>query len=56
MALRCLVQSQSAKTLSSVLSVTPYNRRRVSGQLLEKFKEVYGSPEGVSVDNLLEVM
>ena len=54
MALRCLVQSQSAKTLWSV--VTQYTRRRVSGQLLEKFKEVYGSPEGISVDNLLRVI
>ena len=51
LSLRCL---QSAKTLWSV--VTPYTRRTVSGQPVEKFKKVYGSSKGVSVDNLFEVI
>ena len=56
MALRRLVQSQSTKILLSVPSTTLCDRRRVSGQLQEKFSKVYGSPEGISVDTVLQVI
>ena len=40
------------------VSIVPrlFGRRGVSGQVMEKFKKVYGSPEGISIDNLLQVI
>ena len=56
MALRCVLARVrlSAKTLS----VTLCNRRRLCGQLEEKFKKEYGSQEGISisVDSVLQVI
>ena len=40
------------------VSIVPrfFGRRGVSGQVMEKFKKAYGSPEGISIDNLLQVI
>lgn len=51
MALRRVVQKLSTQTFSTVC-----NRRGLSGQLLEKFRKVYGSHEGIPVDTILQVI
>ena len=40
------------------ISIAPrlYGRRTVSGQVIEKFKKIYGTSEGISIDNLLQVI
>lgn len=54
MALRCVLAR--VKLSAETLSVTLCNRRRLSGQLVEKFKEKYGSQEGISVESVLQVI
>lgn len=54
MALRCVLAR--VKLSAKTLSITLCNRRRLSGQLVEKFKKEYGSQEGISVDSVLQVI
>ena len=46
------------KLSAETLSITLCKRRRLSGQLelVEKFKEEYGSQGGISVDSVLQVI